>query len=120
MVISMNKIIRYGIFILIVLVYVEYTYAARKTLAEGDSRLHVNANVDKAKVTIGDKIQYKITVDFSEEIEILLPEIKDEVGGLAVEDFGIKESRNEKGGITQEIWYALETFSIGSYIIPRI
>ena len=118
MVISMDKIIRYGIFILIVLVYAEYTYAARKTLAEGDSKPHVNADVDKAKVTIGDKIKYKITVDFPDGIEILLPEIKDEVGGIAVKDFGIEESRNEKGRITQEIWYTLETFNTGSYIIP--
>ncbi|MGR3174322.1 MAG: hypothetical protein ACUZ8N_06950 [Candidatus Scalindua sp.] len=114
----MDKIIRYGIFILIVLVYAEYTCAARKTLAEGDPKPHVNANVDKAKVTIGDKIKYKITVDFPDGIEILLPEIKDEVGGIAVKDFGIEESRNEKGRITQEIWYTLETFNTGSYIIP--
>ncbi len=118
MVLSMNKIIKYGIFILIVLVYAEYTYAARKTLEEGGSRLHVDANVDKAKITIGDKINYKITVDFSEGIEVLPPEIKDEVGGLAVEDFGIEESMNEEGVITQEIWYTLETFNTGSYIIP--
>ncbi len=118
MVISMNKIIRYGIFILIVLVYAEYTYAGRKTLEEGDSKPHVNANVDKAKVTIGDKINYKITVDFLEGIEVLPPEIKDEVGGIAIKDFGIEESRNEKGKITQKIWYSLETFNTGSYIIP--
>ncbi len=117
---NMNKIIRYGIFILIVLVYAEYTYATRKTLEEEDSKPHVNANVDKAKVTIGDKINYKITVDFPEGIEVLPPEIKDEVGGLTVEDFGIEESMNEKGGITQEIWCVLETFNTGSYIIPAL
>jgi hypothetical protein len=48
----MNNTIRYGIFILIVLVYAEYTYAARKTFEEEDSKPHVNANVDKAKVTM--------------------------------------------------------------------
>ncbi|MFQ5686168.1 MAG: BatD family protein [Candidatus Scalindua sp.] len=114
----MNKIIRYGIFIIIVLVYAEYTYAARKTLEEEDSKPRVNANVDKAKVTIGDKINYKITVDFPEGIEILLPEIKDEVGEFAVKDSGIEESRNEEGRVTREIWYILETFNTGSYIIP--
>ena len=117
---NMNNTIRYGIFILIVLVYAEYTYAARKTFEEEDSKPHVNANVDKAKVTIGDKINYKITVDFFEGIEVLLPEIKDEVGGLAVEDFGIEESMNEKGEITREIWCVLETFNTGSYIIPAL
>lgn len=118
--ISMNKIVKYVIFILIVLVYAKYTYADGKTLEEGNSKPHVNvdANVDKAKVTIGDKIKYKITVDFPEGIEVLLPEIKDEAGGLAVKDSGIEESRNEKGRITQKIWYTLETFNTGSYIIP--
>ena len=115
---NMNKIIRYGIFILIVLIFAEYTYADRKTLGKEDSRPRVNANVDKAKVTIGDKINYKITVGFPEEIEVLPPEIKDELGGLAVEDFGIEESMNEEGEITREIWCVLETFNVGSYIIP--
>ncbi len=121
MVISTNKIIRYGILIFIVFVYAKYTCAAKETLEKGNSKPHVNvnANVDKAKVTIGDKIKYKITVDFHEGIEVLPPEIKDKkVGGLAINDFGIEESRNEKGGITQEILYTLETFNTGSYIIP--
>ena len=116
--ISMNKIIRYVILILTVLVYAKYTYADRKTVDEGDSKPHVNANVDRAKVTIGDKINYKITVDFPEGMEVLPPEIKDEVGGLAVDDLGIEESRNEKGRIIREIRYVLETFNTGSYIIP--
>ncbi len=116
----MNKIIRYGIFILIVILYAKYTCVAKETLEERNSKpyVNVNANVDKAKVTIGDKINYKITIDFPEGIEVLPPKIKDEIGGFTVNDFGIEESRNEKGRIIREIRYVLETFNTGSYIIP--
>ncbi len=120
MVIGMNKIIRYTILIFIFFVYAKYTCVAKETLEEGNYKpyVKVNANVDKAKVTIGDKIKYKITVNFPEGIEVFPPEIKDKVGGLAVKDFGIEESGNEKGRFTKEIWCDLETFNTGSYIIP--
>lgn len=78
----------------------------------------VSANVDKARATIGDKINYKITVDFPENIEVFFPETEDKVGGLAVKDFAVSDIERDNGRITRELSYVLETYKTGSYIIP--
>ena len=116
----MNNIIRYAIFIFIVFVYVEDTCLAQDILIEEISKklVNVNANVDKARATIGDKINYKITVDFSENIEVFFPETKEKVGDLTVKDFDVTDIEKEEGRITRELGYVLETYKTGSYIIP--
>ncbi len=118
----MNNIIRYSILIFIVFVYVKETciVQAQDVLKEEDSKqlVSVNANVDKAMATIGDEINYKITVDFSEKIEVLFPETKEKVGDLTVKDFDVTDIEKEEGWITRELSYVLETYKTGSYIIP--
>jgi hypothetical protein len=118
----MNNIMRYSIFIFIFIVfaYAEDTCLAQDVLKEESSkkRVSVSANVDRARATIGDKINYKITVDFSENIEVFFPETKDKVGGLAVKDFDVSDIEKEKGRITREFSYILETYKASSYIIP--
>jgi len=116
----MNNIIRYVIIIFIVFVYAENTCLAQGRVKEESSKkpVNVSANVDKARATIGDKINYKITIDFSENIEVFFPETKDKVGGLAVKDFSVSDIERDKGRITRELRYVLETYKTGSYIIP--
>ncbi len=96
------------------------TCLAQDIVLDEDSKqlVNVNANVDKARATIGDKINYKITVDFSENIEVFFPETKDKVGGLAVKDFAVSDIEKENGRTTREHRYVLETYKTGSYIIP--
>jgi len=120
----MNNIIRYSIFIFIYVVfaYAEDTCLAQDIVKEESTKMpvSVSANVDKARATIGDKINYKITVDFPENIEVFFPETKDKVGGLVVKDFDVTdiEKDKDKGRITREFSYTLETYKTGSYIIP--
>jgi len=118
----MNNIIRYAIiiFIFIVYAYAEDTCLAQEALKDESSKnlVSVSANVDKARATIGDKINYKITVDFSDNIEVFFPETKDKVGGLTVKDFDVADIEKDKGRITREFSYILETYKASSYIIP--
>lgn len=118
----MNNIIRYAIFIFIFIVfaYAEDTCLAQDIVKEESTKMpvSVSASVDKARATIGDKINYKITVAFPENIEVFFPETKDKVGGLAVKDFDVADIEKEKGRITREFRYVLETYKTGSYIIP--
>ena len=118
----MNNIIRYAIFIFIfiVFVYAGDTCLAQDVLKEESSKkpVSVSAGVDKARATIGDKINYKITVDFPENVEVFFPETKDKVGGLAVKDFAVSDIERDNGRITRELSYVLETYKASSYIIP--
>lgn len=118
----MNNIIRYTI---IVFIFILFVYAKDVCLAQDrvkeegfKNTVSVSANVDKARATIGDKINYKITVDFPENIEVFFPETEDKVGGLAVKDFAVSDIERDDGRITRELSYVLETYKTGSYIIP--
>ncbi|MHC4139245.1 MAG: hypothetical protein ACYSR1_05235 [Planctomycetota bacterium] len=116
----MNNIIRYAIIIFIVFVYAEDICLAQDIVKEESTvkPVSVSANVDKARATIGDKINYKITVDFPADVEVFFPETKDKVGGLAVKDFVVSDIERDDGRITREFSYVLETYKPSSYIIP--
>ncbi len=117
---NMNNIIRYAIIIFILFAYTGSTCLAQDALKEESSKKHVSvsASVDKARATIGDKINYKITVDFPADVEVFFPETKDKVGGLAVKDFAVSDIERDDGRITRELSYVLETYNASSYIIP--
>ena len=102
------------------LVYAEDMCLAQDVSKEDSSKklINVSANVDKARATIGDKINYKITVDFPKEVEVFFPEIKDKVGGLAVKDFYVSDIEKDDGRTAREFSYVLETYKASSYIIP--
>jgi hypothetical protein len=125
-VVGMNNIIRHIIFILIILAYTQCFCMAsennetNKEKEDSRSLINVSTTVDKAKITIGDKITYKIIVDFPDEINVLPPEIKDKIGDFPAVDSGIEELKKEDGRVRQERWYLLETYTVGSYIIPAI
>jgi hypothetical protein len=116
----MNNIIRYSIFIFIVFTCIEKTCIAQDTLNEENPKqlVNVNANVDKARATIGDKINYKIIVDFPEGIEVFFPETKEKVGDLTVKNFAVNDIEKVQGRTIREHNYILETYKAGSYIIP--
>ena len=117
---NMNNIIRYAIIIFILFVGASDLCLAQDSLKEDNSKksVSVSAGVDKARATIGDKINYKITVDFPEDIEVFFPETKDKVGGLTVKDFAVSDIERADGRITRELSYVLETYKASSYIIP--
>jgi hypothetical protein len=119
---NMNNIIRYSIFIFVLILFAraENMCQAQDILKEESSKkpVSVSANVDKARATIGDKINYKITVDFPADVDVFFPETKDKVGGLTVKDFAVSDIERDEGRITRELSYVLETYKVSSYIIP--
>ena len=116
----MNNITRYAIIIFMLFLYVEDTCLAQDALKDESSKrsVSVSAGVDKARATIGEEINYKITVDFPENVEVFFPETQDKIGGLTVKDFAVSDNKSDEGRITRELSYVLETYKASSYIIP--
>ncbi len=116
----MKNTIRYAIFILIFFTYAENMCLAQDIVkaVSSEKPVSVSANVDKARATIGEKITYKITIDFPENIEVFSPETREKIGDLTVKDFDVTDIEKEKGRITRELSYVLETYKSSSYIIP--
>ena len=78
----------------------------------------VIASTDVEEATIGDKIRYTITVISDPELEVTLPEFGENLGGLAIRDFGHVPPGKYKGRTRQEQWYLLDTYITGIYTIP--
>ncbi len=117
----MNNIIRYAIIIFALITYIDNMCLAQDALlkeAISKKTVSVSAGVDKARATIGEEINYKVTVDFPENIEVFFPETQDKIGGLKVKDFAVSDIESDGGRIIRELSYILETYKASSYIIP--
>lgn len=79
----------------------------------------VTAEVSSRSISIGDRIQYTITVQADRGIEIEFPDID---GNIA--EFTIRDSGSSDGGLfhseTHSHWYTLETFETGEFTLPAL
>ncbi|MBN1493996.1 MAG: hypothetical protein JW938_07605 [Candidatus Omnitrophica bacterium] len=83
--------------------------------------LRVSTSVDKSIITIGEKITYTVRIMYNKDLEVILPEFVNSLGGFAVKDFGrLKEKKYGKDMREIGVWYLLDTYLVGSYIIPEI
>jgi len=91
------------------------------TLFAGEEySFNVNASIDKTVITIGEKIRYTVEVIRDERLTIQMPEIVDNLGGFAINDFGpIPTEKVGKKLIKEGQWYELDTYLVGTYIIPE-
>ena len=91
------------------------------SLTSGPPAVKVEARVDKSRVTIGEKITYTISVDAQNNWQVELPGYIDNLGGFVVRDFGQDPPKKSgKNRYRQEGWYNLDTYTIGSYVIPPL
>ena len=78
----------------------------------------VVASADVEEATIGDKIRYTIAIISDQGLDVHVPEFGENLGGLAIKDFGEMPPKEVKGKTRQELWYILDTYVTGPYIIP--
>lgn len=83
--------------------------------------LSAEAQVDKSIITIGEKIRYSVMVTYRDDLTIVLPDFVNALGGFTVKNFGqVEPKRAGKGYVRQSVWYELDTYLVGSYIIPAV
>ena len=90
------------------------------TLASGVADSEARGFVNTSEITIGEKITYTIEVDAPKEASVEFPDIDITLGGFAIKDFGIAKPRKiGKGNLRYKRWYLLDTYTVGSYVIPE-
>jgi hypothetical protein len=90
-------------------------------LPAGKEMLRVNASVDKSVITIGEKITYSVRITHAKDLTVIVPEFANSLGGFAVKDFGrFEEKKIGKNMVEIGVWYELDTYVVGSYIIPEL
>ena len=78
----------------------------------------VIASTDVTKVTIGDKIQYFITIISDPDLEVPNPSFGENLDAFGIKDFDTLEPRDYKGKIVTGRWYTLDIYVVGTYTIP--
>ena len=80
----------------------------------------LESKVDKAKITIGDRITYSIIVTKDEDIAIELPEVGANLGAFEILDYNDPKPQEVDGKIIQTREYIISTFDVGEYEIPPV
>ncbi|MDP3981601.1 MAG: hypothetical protein Q8Q33_09335 [Chlamydiota bacterium] len=115
----MKKIFRYQI-IVFILSFILCGYCAAIQDEQKDIELaQIKATVDQSTITIGDKIIYTLSVITNDDVKVSFPMDPSNFGGFMVQDFG--ENKPQRAGshkIKHELWYTLDTYTVGSYVIP--
>lgn len=91
------------------------------TTTPGLPEVKVEALVDKSQVTVGEKVTYTVRVDAQNNWQVEFPGYIDNLGGFVVRDFGRADPKKSgKNRYRREVWYTLDTYTTGSYVIPPL
>jgi len=82
------------------------------------STVEVQAFVSPALIHIGDLIHYTLVVRHEPEMQVILPEVGENLAGFSVREFTPRKSTFEEGRKVIRQTYLLNTFLSGNYIIP--
>ena len=81
------------------------------TAAAEGIKPRVSADIDRPRITVGDRVKLTLKVDAPEGSQCVFPDLKERVGGLEVK--GVR-----KGPNTFEV--ALTSYAVGSFTIPPL
>jgi len=80
--------------------------------------IRVKAEVDKAVITIGDRITYALTIEYEPRLKIEQPGPGANLGQFEIKDYTIHDPVERDGLISQTFDYQISVFDTGTYIIP--
>lgn len=90
----------------------------KERFEQRDPLLEVVTSVDTAKITIGEKITYRIEVIAESNISVEFPQFGEFLGGLAITDYRQLEPEKNGDMVTYVREYVLDMYVSGSYMIP--
>lgn len=90
------------------------------TASEPRAPVEVDAAVDQAVATLGDRLTFTLTVDRSEGIEVEVPPLDPEIEALTRIDSGAEEPRRQGGRVIEQRWVRLRVDDVGSHELPPV
>ena len=83
--------------------------------------ISVESHVDRATITIGDRILYTLMVKSDSAVKLELLALGSNLGAFEVKDYKIHDPEKVKDGkIVNKSEYIITTFTTGEYVIPPI
>jgi len=89
--------------------------------ASEEALISVESNVDRATITIGDRVLYTLTVKTDPKAKLEPLALGSNLGAFEVKDYKIHDPEKTKDGkIVNKSEYIITTFTTGEYVIPPI
>ena len=85
---------------------------------EQKSLIEINSAVDTSRITIGDRIKYEITINYSDSLEIEHPGAGINLGQFEIKDYKIYDPEEKENRVFQKYEYTISVFDTGSFTIP--
>jgi hypothetical protein len=105
-------------FVLIVLLLTGFALISQAT---EESLISVESHVDRATITIGDRILYTLMVKSDSAVKLEPLALGSNLGAFEVKDYKIHDPEKTKDGkIINKSEYIITTFTTGEYVIPPI
>jgi len=83
-------------------------------------QISISSSVDRDVITIGDLINYNISVAHDKEIKVEYPGLGVNLGAFEIRGYEIFEPEEVDKRIINKVEYIITTFDTGNYVIPPI
>ena len=87
-------------------------------LFQAQEKINVSSSVSKTTMQIGDKLTYKISIEYNSGIQIETPGEGINLGYFEVKDYIIHPPKVVGNNILEEFEYTISTYDTGAFIIP--
>jgi hypothetical protein len=105
---------------LVLILFLLTSFALISQAAE-ESLISVESHVDRATITIGDRILYTLKVTTDPKVKLEPLALGSNLGAFEVKDYKIYDPEKTKDGkIVNKSEYVITTFTTGEYVIPPI
>ena len=80
--------------------------------------IEVESSVDTAVITIGDRINYSITIKRDKNLNVVRPGAGVNLGMFEIKSYNFPDPVEEDGVVTEQFDFEIAVFDTGKFIIP--
>lgn len=82
------------------------------------SLIEVTASVDKSVITVGDLINYTLTIDRKKTLNIREPQPGEKIGAFEIKEYQKLPPKEQGERIVEQFEFTITTYDTGTYMIP--
>ena len=87
-------------------------------MQDASEKISVSSSISKTQMKIGDKITYKIRIDYDKSLKIEAPGSAINLGYFEIKDYKIHPPKEVENRIVEMYEYTISTYDTGKFIIP--
>jgi len=80
----------------------------------------LSARVNRTEISIGDIIEFVVTVEYPEGVTVKVPSVGEKMGEFFIRDINLPRPRKSNGKTTESFEYKLTTYLVGDIDIPPV